>query len=199
MLNQLLTIDSQLTFIIFSLPHSLLLVTFFTFWSALGSFFVIWTIGAVFLLIYEKHRRHGFIIPFVISVVTAATLTNYVLKPLFARPRPLRNTEYIMNNVELKKQISTNENEANAGSAYPTDYSFPSGHAAVAFAAAGVLGAFDKKRRKWFYLAAGLVAISRVYLDFHFVSDVIMGTIVGYITAQLTLAVIPQLVIARKR
>jgi undecaprenyl-diphosphatase len=44
----------------------------------------------------------------------------------------------------------TNHNQQLTISSCPTDFSFPSGHAATAFAAATVLAYFDKKRR-FFY------------------------------------------------
>jgi undecaprenyl-diphosphatase len=73
----------------------------------------------------------------------------------------------------------------------PTDYSFPSGHAAGAFAFAGFVTTLclaDGKARKeawrWalsggaFVLAAG-IALSRVYLGAHFLTDVMGGAVVG--------------------
>jgi len=59
-------------------------------------------------------------------------------------------------------------------------YSFPSGHAAVAFMAAVVAAAYFKPRTLWFILAA-LAALSRVYVGVHYISDVAGGAFIGII------------------
>ncbi len=63
----------------------------------------------------------------------------------------------------------------------PSDYSFPSGHAAVAFAFALVTSCMMRKR--WlsvlvFFLAV-MIALSRVALDYHFMYDAVAGAFIG--------------------
>lgn len=61
--------------------------------------------------------------------------------------------------------------------------SFPSSHAANAFAIAWVLG---RRYRKWAWALwsfAAVVAFSRVYLNRHYVSDVLVGAAVGVLCA----------------
>jgi membrane-associated phospholipid phosphatase len=61
----------------------------------------------------------------------------------------------------------------------PDSSSFPSGHAATAFAAAVAVGiAFPRLRAPLLALAA-VVALSRVYLGVHYPSDVIAGSLLG--------------------
>jgi undecaprenyl-diphosphatase len=61
--------------------------------------------------------------------------------------------------------------------------SFPSSHAANAFALAWVL-AHRYRRWGWIaWLAAAGVGFSRVYLNRHFVSDVIVGALIGALCA----------------
>lgn len=65
--------------------------------------------------------------------------------------------------------------------------SFPSGHAAEAFAIATV---FERRYRdhKWVpwlaYGVAGLICFSRLTLQSHFLSDIFMGSAIGYVTGR---------------
>ena len=71
------------------------------------------------------------------------------------------------------------------GESNPANSSFPSSHAANAFALATVLA---RRWRRWaplFWTGAVVVAASRVYLDRHFLSDVVVGGLLG---ASLALA-----------
>jgi membrane-associated phospholipid phosphatase len=65
--------------------------------------------------------------------------------------------------------------------------SFPSGHTTSVFALATLLALFTpNQRHKIGYLFAGvLVGYSRIYLGQHFLNDVIVGSIVGMVTAVL--------------
>jgi undecaprenyl-diphosphatase len=65
------------------------------------------------------------------------------------------------------------------GSHDPNNASFPSSHAANAFALAIVLAARWRRGTVVFLLAAALVAFSRMYLDRHFLSDVLCGAAIG--------------------
>lgn len=63
--------------------------------------------------------------------------------------------------------------------------SFPSGHSSRAFTMFGVLASFYKEYIIGFYLIAILIAFSRLYLGVHYLSDVIFGSLIGVIIAQL--------------
>jgi undecaprenyl-diphosphatase len=68
--------------------------------------------------------------------------------------------------------------------------SFPSSHAANAFALAAVL-ARRWRRAGWaFWTAALLVAASRVYLNRHFMSDVVAAAVIGVLCAALAARVL---------
>jgi undecaprenyl-diphosphatase len=66
---------------------------------------------------------------------------------------------------------------------------FPSGHTALAFAVAAVLGAAFPQARWWFLFLACGVGASRVLMGEHVLSDVIAGGGVGYACARGVLAV----------
>jgi membrane-associated phospholipid phosphatase len=61
----------------------------------------------------------------------------------------------------------------------PASTSFPSGHAATAFAAATAVGMLHPRVRAPLLVMAGMVALSRVYLGVHFWSDVLVGSLLG--------------------
>jgi len=66
------------------------------------------------------------------------------------------------------------------GSAY-TDYAFPSGHASLIGAMTGFLWRSVKRfYRAVLVVAVLLVALSRLYLGYHFFSDVAAGLLLGY-------------------
>jgi undecaprenyl-diphosphatase len=61
--------------------------------------------------------------------------------------------------------------------------SFPSSHAANAYALAWVLGARWRRGIPVFFALALLIAFSRMYLNRHFLSDVVAGALIGAICA----------------
>jgi membrane-associated phospholipid phosphatase len=61
----------------------------------------------------------------------------------------------------------------------PESTSFPSGHAATAFAAAIAVSVIHPRLLKPLFALAALVALSRVYLGVHFVTDIVVGSALG--------------------
>jgi undecaprenyl-diphosphatase len=97
----------------------------------------------------------------VLAVGAAAGLTS-IFKDLFDRVRPALADPTIEALVRV-----------------PESASFPSGHAATAFAAAVAVGA-SYPRLRWPLLGlAALVAISRIYLGVHYALDVVAGAALG--------------------
>ncbi len=92
------------------------------------------------------------------SIITAAFLVA-VLKKIVARPRP----DYML-----------------SVSAVPfSRYSFPSGHATMAFLMAILLSKYYPRYTYVFYSIAVLVGLSRIYLGVHYLSDVVGGAVLG--------------------
>jgi membrane-associated phospholipid phosphatase len=61
----------------------------------------------------------------------------------------------------------------------PSSASLPSGHAATAFAAAVAVGLVYPQLRRPLLAMAAVVALSRVYLGMHYLSDVLAGAALG--------------------
>jgi undecaprenyl-diphosphatase len=60
------------------------------------------------------------------------------------------------------------------------DPSFPSGHAMYAFMMATLLTHWFPKFQIIFFLLAGFIGWTRIYLGLHYPTDVIVGGILGY-------------------
>ena len=67
----------------------------------------------------------------------------------------------------------------------PASASFPSGHAATAFAAAVAVGMFYPRLRRPLLALAAVVALSRVYLGVHYATDVLAGSALGVLLGLL--------------
>lgn len=69
--------------------------------------------------------------------------------------------------------------------------SFPSSHAANATALAAVLAARWRRAAVLWWIAALLVAMARVILNRHFMSDVLVGAVIGVASAWMVLRRVP--------
>ena len=115
------------------------------------------------LFMWEEHKR-DWILP-LWSAFVFAFIISYAIKFLVARERPFEAF-----------QILGFE-----------DYSFPSTHVAISFSVVPILDR-EYPMLKWFWIAfAGLVALSRLYLQAHYLSDIIAGIMLGYFLGRLIL------------
>lgn len=106
----------------------------------------------------------------VVAATTAATLAaGSLIKVLAARKRPYQTLEDFV-------ALTTAD-----------DKSFPSNHTNAAFAAAFVLSAF-LPRLRWFFLAfACCIALSRLYVGVHYLSDVFGGLALAILASSVAL------------
>ncbi len=65
--------------------------------------------------------------------------------------------------------------------------SIPSGDAALAFAMALILAHYFPKHRYILYLLAAGCASSRVFFQLHYLSDVVLGIMIGYLVSRIVL------------
>ena len=92
-----------------------------------------------------------------------ALLVNVILASIWYRPRP-----YVAHPDQVHHLLS-----------HSTDGSFPSDHAAAAFAIATVLITYRRFPGLVALAIAALVAYSRVYVGDHYPTDVIAGAVIG--------------------
>jgi undecaprenyl-diphosphatase len=114
----------------------------------------------VIVFIFSKPDNKRYALGGLITIFASEFIVN-VLKAVVKRPRPYE-TEYAGRIIGLAKS-----------------FSFPSGHATIAFVLACILGIVYPKIRWIFFSAATAVAISRVYMGLHYPSDVLAGALLG--------------------
>jgi membrane-associated phospholipid phosphatase len=105
------------------------------------------------------------------SVGVTATVVNVAVKPLGRRRRPDR----VAQNVPLARHVKM-----------PASRSFPSGHAAAAFAFATGVGQVLPPAAVPLRALAALVAYSRIHTGVHYPGDVVIGALMGTALAQVT-------------
>ena len=123
----------------------------------------------IFILFYwEGKRKYSF---YLANLILFSSVLTYLLKLFFRQLRPFA---YDISVVSLFGLVSTTANQS--------IYGFPSGHATLATAA--FLFLFNKINKTAKIIASifiFLVAFSRIYLGYHFLSDVIAGLFFGYL------------------
>ncbi|SFP06214.1 bifunctional NUDIX hydrolase/phosphatase PAP2 family protein [Enterovibrio norvegicus] len=135
--------------------------------SALGN-------GALFFLLLPVAMATGGLkrTASVALVAVLVTVITHFGKLHFAVPRPF----YVF--PDLQRDLASG-------------FAFPSGHTATAFAVWGLVYSWVKQTGKnalWVWLApATLVALSRVYLGVHYVTDVLAGAVVGALSLAIVL------------
>jgi undecaprenyl-diphosphatase len=102
-----------------------------------------------------------------LAAAAVAMLANQVISHLWERPRPFTAHPLA---THLLAPVSP-------------DPSFPSDHAAVAFAIAFAVLAFSRWAGAAFLAAAAAIAVSRVVVGVHYPSDVLAGALVGWTAA----------------
>ena len=145
-----------------------IVANFITFFG--GSEFVMpMAVLGLVLSFFKKTRKFGLAVLF--AVLVGTLVTNLVMKPLFARPRPY---VYYAENPLFMSWYEF------AGAHIESDKSFPSGHTTAAFEIGVALFLVLNKKYSWIFpIFSVLVGLSRIYLMVHYVTDVLGGVIVG--------------------
>ncbi|MEH6762590.1 MAG: phosphatase PAP2 family protein [Maribacter arcticus] len=146
------------------------------FWSIVTKFppwiplFVL--IITLFFIKSSKREALFMILTLLAMVLFVSTLTD-LTKNVFARLRP-NNDEEINTLIRILKS--------------PSGFSFFSGHASSSFSVITFVVLFLRHHFKWvylFYIWPILFAISRIYVGVHFPVDLIVGALVGILSAWL--------------
>jgi membrane-associated phospholipid phosphatase len=135
----------------------------------------LWLASAAVLAALGGERGRAAAVNGLASIALASPVVNLVLKPLGDRRRPDRNIYA----VPLARQVTM-----------PRSTSWPSGHAASAFAFATGVGAAWPGVGVPLSVAASLVAYSRVHTGVHYPSDTIAGTASGVALAPVAVAAV---------
>ena len=132
-------------------------------------------IGITIFILEEIKDKKG-LLALILSGIITLFLVELGLKNIINRARP----EFVIPGI-IDIFDKTNS------------YSFPSGHATMAFAAAYILA---KKHKKWAfhcYLLAILISFSRIYLGKHYPSDVIVGALLGLFIGFISIKIVKKL------
>lgn len=132
--------------------------------TSFGTCGIIWGIIMAIFLRLPRYRRVGLIM--LLTLALCALITNLILKPIVARPRPCHVSP------EVPLLIPC-----------PMDYSFPSGHTVSSFAAAVLITFANPLFGIFAFPLAAVIAFSRLYLFVHYPSDVLAGSIFGTMMA----------------
>lgn len=138
--------------------------------SWLGERAAVYFLFCILAVILDKKQGKKVALFFIIATIIQLIVIDVFFRSLLPRPRPF---------IEL-------ENVRTAGILWLTP-SFPSGHAASAFAGALIFGAYYKKFKIPLYALAVLMAVSRVYTGAHYPSDAVAGALIGILVGLLTL------------
>jgi membrane-associated phospholipid phosphatase len=148
--------------------HNRVLDYFFIYYTNLGDGFFCVTIALLLFIFKKKYLSLMAFSSYAISGIIAQVLKYFILE---ARPALYLKDSTYMYFIE--------------GVTLHNLHAFPSGHTASAFALAGVLS-FSTKNKKYstlFLTLAILVGYSRIYLGQHFIDDVVVGSVLGFVSA----------------
>lgn len=118
----------------------------------------------VMIAISAIRKKKEYIFPIALSLVIS-TIVSFGIKFMIIRPRPFNLIEYLPFNL--------------------VDYSFPSSHCVAMFAMLPILGREFKSLRYLWIIIALFVAFTRLYFGVHYLSDIIFGSLIGYIIGLL--------------
>lgn len=146
--------------------------------SRAANYSKLWLASSAVLAVAGGPRGRDAAVDGLASVALTSGVVNGVMKPLARRRRPDRDTF----NVPVGRQVTM-----------PASRSFPSGHAASAFAFAAGVAADAPQAGLILNAAAAVVAYSRVHTGVHYPGDVIVGSLTGAALAPIAVSALRRL------
>ncbi len=128
----------------------------------------IWLIAMLALVVFGRGRQRRAGAALAAGFVLHLALLEGALKHLVQRERPFAALGLTLRDSLLN----------------PESFSFPSGHSAGSFLSAWVIGALYPRARTPLIALAGLIALSRVHLGAHYLSDIAVGGVVGVLLGE---------------
>lgn len=172
MWQSLMEIDSNILLFVQENLRSEMLNHFVVQFTSLGNAGLIWIIIVLIFILNKYTRREG--ICCAISLLLCFIVVNVFLKNAVARIRPYDAMEQIRCLVGVQP-----------------DYSFPSGHTAIAFAASiPIFILLSRTIGLTMTLLSILMGLSRIYVCVHYPTDVICGAVIGILCGIVAATVI---------
>ena len=147
------------------LLHNPILDNFFMLITKISSEVILFIVLTAILLWNAKKRR--WILPLWLCLGVSSAV-SFILKITIHRLRPFQ--------IGLISMLPGLIEESHS----IWNFSFPSSHSMLAFCAIPILSEQFPKLKKGLILFATLIAFSRVYFGFHFLSDILVGALIGY-------------------
>lgn len=129
--------------------------------SFLGEMAVVWFF--IMILYVAINKKKYFIFVLALALLMNHFICSGIFKNLIRRIRPFINDSTLISHAWI----------------LPASYSFPSGHASSSFCAATILSKCLPNKKVVWYLLAGGIAVSRIYLNVHYPSDILLGALFG--------------------
>lgn len=167
-LKPLDAVDANLFLAINHLPHTRALNWFFYSLTTIFNVVAPWYGEMGIMALRDRRRARDIFRESFLPLLVTSAMTEMVIKPYFRRKRPFIA---IIQAIVIGKK--------------PGTWSFPSGHAAAAFAGAWLLNHQRPRLSLLRYFVASLVGFSRVYLGDHYPGDVATGSLFGLLSAEV--------------
>ena len=126
----------------------------------IGEAGAIWIVIGLILIFACKDRRTGILV--LAGLAIGYLINDIIIKNIVMRPRPFLDIPALET---LIKQ--------------PSSFSFPSGHSSSGFCSAYIISARKGGKWRWCYALAAVIALSRPYVGVHYLSDILVGAILG--------------------